>query len=104
GIATSLASSEALLLRHQVLLVDLPGQPGLSEPVRPTGDSVQAYGRLVDELLETLELEGALVVGHSLGAAVALAATPGPRIGGLLLLSPAGLSRARLSLGLVPAT
>ncbi|WP_331279912.1 alpha/beta fold hydrolase [Streptosporangium roseum] len=44
------------------------------------------------------------MVGHSLGAAVALAAHPGPRINGLVLVSPAGLSRARLTPTLLGVT
>lgn len=40
----------------------------------------------------------------ALGAAVALAAQPGPQISGLVLASPAGLSRARLTPALLGVT
>jgi pimeloyl-ACP methyl ester carboxylesterase len=87
----------ALATDHQVTMADLPGQPGLSAPERPRGDRMAAYGAWVDELLAGAVPGPVLLVGHSLGAAVALSATPSGRIGGVALLSPAGLARVRLT-------
>jgi pimeloyl-ACP methyl ester carboxylesterase len=45
-----------------------------------------------------------VLLRHSLGAAVALAATPTDRIAGLLLIDPAGFIRARLTGRLLAST
>ncbi|MGP3920106.1 alpha/beta fold hydrolase [Nonomuraea sp. 10N515B] len=95
--ATLLEVADALLPDHQVIMADLPGQPGLSAPQRPGKERLAAYGHWVAEVVGQVSAEPVVVVGHSLGAAVALAAHPGPQISGLVLVSPAGLSRARLT-------
>ena len=56
----------------QLLAVDLPGH-GLSDPVRYQRDGVRAHARrLIDDILDALELDQAPVVGHSLGGMFAL--------------------------------
>lgn len=102
--ATQLDVADALVPDHQVILADLPGQPGLSSPQRPGRGRLAAYGRWLGEIICQVSGEPVVVVGHSLGAAVALAARPGPQIGGLVLVSPAGLSRARLTPALLGVT
>ncbi|GAA4509176.1 hypothetical protein GCM10023096_11820 [Nonomuraea ferruginea] len=102
--ATSLEVAEALLPGHQVIMVDLPGQPGLSTARRPGRGRLAGYGRWVGEIVDQLDSGPVVVVGHSLGAAVALAARPGPHISGLVLVSAAGLSRARLTPALIRVT
>src|SRR4051812_31824888 len=42
--ATSLAFAGELAAHARVVVVDLPGQPGLSSGVRPTGPGMDAYG------------------------------------------------------------
>ncbi|MFI7453930.1 alpha/beta fold hydrolase [Nonomuraea sp. NPDC049714] len=102
--ATLLEVADALLPSHQVIMADLPGQPGLSAPARPRRERLTAYGGWAGEIVDQVSPGSVVLVGHSLGAAVALAAPPGPRISGLVLLSPAGLSRARLTPELLGAT
>lgn len=97
--ATSTRVLEALGAVTRVVCADLPGQPGLSAAQRPR-DEVSAYGRWVQEVLghvrATTEADRLLLVGHSRGAAVALGADPAS-VHGLLLVSPAGLARVRMS-------
>jgi pimeloyl-ACP methyl ester carboxylesterase len=90
--AAILAWLEALSVRWAVTAVDLPGQPGLSDPRRPRRDRLAWYGRVLDEALAAAGLEEVVLAGNSLGAAVALAAAS-PRIAARALISPAGIVR-----------
>ena len=76
-------------------VVDLPGQPGLSDPRRPRRDRLAWYGRVLDEVLAAIDADGVVLLGNSLGAAVALAANS-PRITARALVSPAGVIRLRM--------
>jgi pimeloyl-ACP methyl ester carboxylesterase len=83
------ALSELLEGEHRLIVVDRPGS-GYSKAKPGTTPDIRAQGRLVARLIDKLGLEKPLIVGHSLGGAVALAAAlaaPG-KIGGLLLLAP----------------
>ncbi|WP_319430112.1 alpha/beta hydrolase [Mycobacterium sp. RTGN5] len=90
--AVNLPWLRALSARWPTTVVDLPGQPGLSDPRRPRRASAGWYGRLLDEVLAAAELDRIVLVGNSLGAAVALAAQS-PRIAARALVSPAGFIR-----------
>lgn len=97
--ATSTALLDALGQSFRVVCADLPGQPGLSAAGRPA-DETAGYARWVGEVLAHVsgiapEVPPVLV-GHSRGAAVALSADP-EAVQGLLLLSPAGLARVRVT-------
>lgn len=96
--AVALPRLKALSARWATTVVDLPGQPGLSDPCRPRRDRLAWYGRVLDEVLVTADLDGVVLVGNSLGAAVVLAAGS-PRIAARALISPAGFIR----LGVDPA-
>jgi pimeloyl-ACP methyl ester carboxylesterase len=100
--ATCLSLAAALAATWSVLIVDLPGQPGLSAPERPT-DGLPGYGRWLGEVLDAAAETPAVVVGHSLGGGVALA-SDSSRIAGRVLIAPAGLVRLRLTAGLLAAT
>jgi pimeloyl-ACP methyl ester carboxylesterase len=78
--------------RWATTVVDLPGQPGLSDPRRPGRDRLTWYGQVLDETLAAMDAGDVVLVGHSLGAAVALAAGS-PRIAARALVSPAGFMR-----------
>ncbi|MFI6743196.1 alpha/beta fold hydrolase [Nonomuraea sp. NPDC050451] len=78
--------------------MDLPGQPGLSDPHRPRRGRSVWYGRKLDEVLTVADLDRAVLVGNSLGAAVALAADS-PRIAARALVSPAGFVRLTVDPG-----
>ncbi|HVF31931.1 MAG TPA: alpha/beta fold hydrolase [Acidimicrobiales bacterium] len=84
---------------RQVLVVDLPGQPGLSYPKRPS--HFGAYGGWLDEVVTSLDRRPT-VVAHALGAAVALLATP-EHVVDLLLVNPAGIVKPRRTAALTIA-
>ncbi|MEU7826867.1 alpha/beta hydrolase [Catellatospora sp. NPDC049133] len=84
-------------------VVDLPGQPGLSDQRRPRRARLAWYGRLLDEVLDVTQMHGVVLVGNSLGAAVALAAGS-PGVAARLLVSPAGFVRLTVDPKLVGAS
>ncbi len=57
--------------RHRMIRVDLLGHGGSEKP--QSGYSMEDQAALVGEALNQLDVEGAVVVGHSLGATVATA-------------------------------
>lgn len=82
---------------YRVLLVDVPGQPGLSSGERAiSGGRLSWYGAWLSEVIKKVSPEPAVVMGHSFGAAIALS-TDSPRISRLVLVSPGGLTRLRLT-------
>ncbi|MFJ9555244.1 alpha/beta fold hydrolase [Nocardiopsis sp. NPDC101807] len=95
--ATTVPAARALAADRPVLLVDVPGQPGLSCSQRVGGTRIETYGAWLDELLPRITDGPVLVLGHSRGAAIALASTPSPLVAGMLLLNPAGLTAAGVS-------
>lgn len=83
------ALSDQLAGRYRLVMVDRPGC-GYSEPAA-AGASLEIQAAVVAGLMRTLDLPPAIVVGHSLGGAVALAlALDHPDlVAGLALLAPA---------------
>nr|WP_255426337.1 alpha/beta hydrolase [Pseudonocardia sp. C8] len=104
GAATSLPLISRLAASFRVTAVDLPGQPGLSAGTRVPDDAVSRNRRWLGEVLDAVGHAPVLLVGESRGAAVALCAEPGRRIGGLALVVPAGLVGARLDAGILAAS
>jgi pimeloyl-ACP methyl ester carboxylesterase len=96
--AASLPLATALVATgYRVLLVDVPGQPGLSSGQRGlAGGRLSWYGAWLGEVIEKITSEPVAVMGHSFGAAIALA-SDSPRIERLVLVSPGGLTRLRLT-------
>lgn len=90
--AMALPWLRALSARWPTTVVDLPGQPGLSDPHRPRRARLAWYGRALDEILAAMDADGVVLVGNSLGGAVALAAGS-PRIAARALVAPAGFMR-----------
>ena len=101
--AVALPWLRALSARWATTIVDLPGQPGLSDPRRPYRERLAWYGRALDEILAAMDADGVVLVGNSLGAAVALAAAS-PRIAARALVSPAGFMRLSVDPKLVLAS
>lgn len=81
---------------HRVVALDLPGHGKSGKPA-PTDANYALAGltAAVKNAIETLKLKQPIIVGHSLGGAVALqlALDLGDRIGGLVLIDSAGLGR-----------
>lgn len=102
--ATSIPVIRALAGSCRVTVPDLPGQPGLSAGDRPGLDLVGGYRAWLDQVLAAVGDGPVLLAGESRGAAVALCASPGPGIGGLLLTAPAGFVDARFSPGMLRAS
>lgn len=94
--ATSGALAAHVARSRRVYVVDLPGQPGLSSPTRLGRDRMQRYGAWLGDVVARLD-EPVVVAGHSLGAAIALAASPSDSILGIALIGPAGLRGVRVT-------
>ncbi|MFJ9887301.1 alpha/beta fold hydrolase [Streptomyces sp. NPDC091287] len=101
--ALCLPVAEAIARERHVVLLDLPGQPGLSADGRPRTKRSSWYGKWLTEALESAVPGPVVVVGHSLGGAVALACDA-PQIVGRVLLSSAGITRLRVPVPLLAAT
>lgn len=83
------ALSAELVSHHRLIIVDRPGS-GYSTFAGTASRGLVAQADIMIRLLDRLGIDRPLVVGHSLGGAVALAMAawhPG-RIGGLALLAP----------------
>ena len=104
NIASWLDVAVPLAEKHRVISIDLPGQPGLSSPGRhPHANDL--YGVWLAETLKSLEIGSCILVGHSLGARVALAACvhiPGARY--VIALDPAGITRLRINTAVLLAS
>src|SRR3954453_21716340 len=77
---------------HRVIAMDLPGFGHSPMPAEKI--SISGYGRIVDELLDTLGIERAVIVGNSMGRFIGaeVAIQFGTRVEKLVLVSAAGIS------------
>jgi len=77
---------------HRVIAMDLPGFGHSPMPAEKI--SIAGYGRIVDELLDALGIERAVVVGNSMGGFIGaeLALAFPTRVSKLVLISAAGIS------------
>ena len=84
-----LALGERLAARHRVILVDRAGS-GWSERSGRRGSSPASQAAVLHEVLDRLDIDRAIVVGHSWGGSLAAAfALDHPRrVAGLVLLAP----------------
>ncbi len=101
--AVSLGFGQALSRIAPLIVLDVPGQPGLSAGERPRRHRMDWYGQWLTDTLPQVTPEPAVVVGHSLGGAIALAATS-DLIAGRVLVSTAGLVRLHVGLSVLGAT
>ena len=83
--------------RHRVYAVDVIGEPGLSAPTRPPL-STDAYACWLDDVLVTLGVARAAIIGVSLGGWFALdyAIRRPDRVAALVVQNPSGVGRRRL--------
>jgi pimeloyl-ACP methyl ester carboxylesterase len=97
---------EKLATRLHLYAADLPGQPGLSAPVRPK-DEVAGYSGWVDQLVSWVHSRHpnarVVLAGHSRGSAVSMLVNP-DTVHGLALISPAGLIAVRPTRQMLQAT
>ncbi len=79
-------------VHHRVIAMDLPGFGHSPMPAEQI--TISGYARILDELLETLEVSAATVVGNSMGGFVSaeLAIAFPQRVERLVLVSAAGIS------------
>jgi len=93
-----LSDVATLSASHRVYCVDMIGEPGLSAPSRPPLDAT-TYATWLSEVLDGLGLARASVIGISLGGwlAVAFATAKPQRVDHLVLVSPSGIGRAKVS-------
>jgi pimeloyl-ACP methyl ester carboxylesterase len=84
--------------RYRVLAVDLLGEPGKSASNRPSWDG-PAYAEWLEDLLNTLHIDVASIIGLSQGAWTALkfAGSRPERVKALVVLSPGGIVPDKLS-------
>ncbi|MFE7598484.1 alpha/beta fold hydrolase [Streptomyces sp. NPDC057494] len=103
--AASLPLAGALVAAgHRVVLVDVPGQPGLSSGERGlSGGRLSWYGAWLSVVVEKACAGPVVVMGHSFGAAIALSSAS-PSIDRLVLASPGGLTKLRLTPGVLAAS
>jgi pimeloyl-ACP methyl ester carboxylesterase len=83
---------------YRVYVVDIPGEPGKSEPVRWSLDTT-APSEWLEQVFTGLSLERASLLGISLGGFMAASfatACPG-RVEKLVLLCPAGIGKQKMS-------
>lgn len=102
--AASLPLASALVAAgHRIVLPDVPGQPGLSSGQRGLSSGrVSWYGTWLSDLLGQVVADAVVVMGHSFGAAIAMSCGS-PQISRLILISPGGLTRLRLTPGVLAA-
>lgn len=83
---------------YRVLALDLPGEPGRSDPHRPRWEG-PAYVEWLDDVLAALQLEAITIIGLSQGGWTALkfAVARPEQVTALALLSPGGITRDKLS-------
>jgi pimeloyl-ACP methyl ester carboxylesterase len=93
----------SLAVNHRVICADVPGQPGLSAPTRQRRHPLIAHGHWLTEVLEQTVPDAAILIGHSLGGAIALSCTSS-KASGRLLVAPAGLVRLAISRKVLAAT
>lgn len=93
----------ALSAQWPTMVVDIPGQPGLSDGQRPRRNRLPWYGAWLGEVLDQTVPDRAIVVGHSLGGAIALACGC-PRIAARVLIGTAGLVRLQVQRRTLAAT
>lgn len=79
---------------HRAVAFDLPGFGRSQLPVEPI--TIEAYAAVIERLCDLLELESVVIVGNSMGGAVAIAAALAlpELVRALALVSPAAISLA----------
>ncbi|MFI9297082.1 alpha/beta fold hydrolase [Streptomyces gardneri] len=99
--AACLPLATALAARYRTVLVDVPGQPGLSSGERGLAEGrLDWYGAWLSDVITACASGPVIVLGHSFGAAIALSSAS-PRIDGQILVSPGGLTGLRLTPGVL---
>lgn len=93
--ATVTAAADALSSLGTVWVVDVPGQPGLSSPLRPRRGAIAWTTAWLDALVEASGAQDLLLVGHAAGA-LAVLGSRAEAIGARVLVGPGGLVPVRV--------
>lgn len=72
---------------HRIIIVDFPGFGGSSEPKVPMG--VDGYTSVIEKLLNKLNIENPILIGHSFGGRVSVKFASRNKVNKVILLSPA---------------
>ena len=89
---TMLQLARRLVRRHHVIVPDLPGF-GLHPDHDPTSIDFEFFLSAIDDLIATLAIDPPVVVGSSMGGAIAggYAASRPSAVAGLVVIGPAGI-------------
>ena len=94
GLATYLPSwypvFDYLRAKHRCIAVDLPGYGRSAKPIHPA--TMTYYAKILNALIDELQIKKPVLIGHSMGAQIAITAvlTNPDRFTELILLAPAG--------------
>lgn len=82
---------------HRIYCLDIPGEPGMSEPRRFT--TAEDFSSWLNEIIDTLQLARPLLAGLSLGgwAALCYAMNYPDKACGVVALAPTGIVKPRFS-------
>lgn len=92
GFTAAVLESAAASLAHlgPLWILDAPGHPGLSSPLRPRRGSAPWYAAWLDAVLDAADARDVLLVGIAAGSIPVLGARHGA-VTGRLLVAPAGI-------------
>jgi pimeloyl-ACP methyl ester carboxylesterase len=84
--------------QYRVYAIDLPGEPGKSDPNRLPWDS-EAYAEWLEDVLDSLRIDKTILIGLSQGGwtAIKFAIRKPERVFKLILLTPGGIVPDKLS-------
>lgn len=89
--ATVLPPLLTLASEYRVVVIDIPGEPGLSNDIRPHADLVTNYGDWIDDVISSITTSPVRLLGDGMGATIALCARS-PQIAELVAVSPEGIN------------
>lgn len=88
SVGLAISTNPARIVNHSIYAVDLPGH-GRSDG--PAIDTISALADVIEALIAKLDLNQVVLVGHSMGGAIALAVAQraNPRVAGQVIIASA---------------